>query len=175
MDKTEHNTTPVSWLPGLEAQPKFDASASKIIATFYVPAFARYISYDRGVGRVTWDCIRMGAGGSAGLDAENKAGVGKEMVLLRHPSRNTGLSEAGVEFLNRYPVGAFERGKNAMLPQARVEDLLVKYARRGVTMPQLDSGTYSANVMALSVENRLLDCRRRAGTLPPLWGTTFGR
>lgn len=63
-----------------------------------------------------------------GIDVEDKASVEKEMILLLDPSRSTGLSEAGVELLNRYSVGGFARLEEAMLPPANVEDLLVKYA-----------------------------------------------
>lgn len=63
-----------------------------------------------------------------GIDVDNKASVEKEMILLLDPSRSTGLSETGVELLNRYAVGGFARVEDSMLPPAKVEDLLVKYA-----------------------------------------------
>jgi hypothetical protein len=63
-----------------------------------------------------------------GIDVENKASVEKEMILLLDPSRSTGLSETGLELLNRYAVGGFARIEEAMLPPANVEDLMVKFA-----------------------------------------------
>jgi hypothetical protein len=62
------------------------------------------------------------------IDVDDKASVEREMILLLDPSRTTGLSESGVEILNRYAVGGFARLEDAMLPPANVEDLLVKYA-----------------------------------------------
>lgn len=62
------------------------------------------------------------------IDVQDKASVEREMILLLDPSRMTGLSESGVEILNRYAVGGFAKLEDAMLPPANVEDLLVKYA-----------------------------------------------
>jgi hypothetical protein len=58
------------------------------------------------------------------IDAE----LDRNRILLLDPSRTTGLSESGVEILNRYAVGGFARLEEAMLPPANLEDLLVKYA-----------------------------------------------
>lgn len=63
-----------------------------------------------------------------GIDVEEKASVEREMVLLLDPGRTTGLSEPGVELLNRYAVAGFARLQESMLPPANVDDLLVKYA-----------------------------------------------
>ena len=62
------------------------------------------------------------------IPVDDKASVEREMVLLLDPSRSTGLSEKGVELLNRYAVGGFAKLDEAMLPPANVEDLMVSYA-----------------------------------------------
>ena len=62
-----------------------------------------------------------------GIDVDDKASVEGEMVLLLDPQRTTGLSETGLELLNRYAVAGFTRIDELMLPPASVEDLLVRY------------------------------------------------
>jgi hypothetical protein len=63
-----------------------------------------------------------------GIDLGNKQSVEREMVLLLDPSSPTGISAAGSDFLNRYAVAGFERLQQEMIPPAKLEDLLVKYA-----------------------------------------------
>lgn len=63
-----------------------------------------------------------------GIDVNDKASVEKEMILLLDPQRATGLSETGVELLNRYAVAGFAKIDEAMLPPATVEELMVRYA-----------------------------------------------
>lgn len=63
-----------------------------------------------------------------GINLAEKASVEKEMILLLDPQRPNGLSETGVELLNRYAVAGFAKLDDAMLPPANVEDLLVRYA-----------------------------------------------
>ncbi|MEG8027708.1 hypothetical protein [Sphingomonas aerolata] len=47
----------------LETQPKFDTSTHEIMDALYVPALARSMSYDRGVGFFTSNWMMMAAGG----------------------------------------------------------------------------------------------------------------
>lgn len=54
----------------LPTAPKFDTSTHQLMELFYVPALARSVSYDRGVGFFTSGWMRMAAAGLAGL-AEN--------------------------------------------------------------------------------------------------------
>lgn len=63
-----------------------------------------------------------------GIDVKDKASVEREMILLLNPQRTTGLSETGVELLNRYAVAGFSKLDELMLPPATVEELLVRYA-----------------------------------------------
>lgn len=63
-----------------------------------------------------------------GINLAEKTSVEREMILLLNPQRPTGLSETGVELLNRYAVAGFAKLDEAMLPPANVEDLLVRYA-----------------------------------------------
>ncbi|WP_075632284.1 hypothetical protein [Novacetimonas hansenii] len=62
------------------------------------------------------------------IDVSDKASVEREMILLLDPQKNTGLSEVGVELLNRYSVTGFEKLDEIMLPPATVEDFLVRYS-----------------------------------------------
>jgi len=62
------------------------------------------------------------------IDLSNKQSVEREMILLLDPSSPTGISGTGSEFLNRYAVAGFERLQREMMPPAKLEDLLVKYA-----------------------------------------------
>lgn len=68
-----------------------------------------------------------------GINVDDKASVEREMILLLDPSRSTGLSETGVELLNRYAVAGFAKLDEAMLPPANVEELLVRYAKMWTT------------------------------------------
>lgn len=61
----------------LETAPKFDTSTHRVMELFYVPALARSVSYDRGVGFFTSGWMRMAAAGLAGL-AEN---CGKARII----------------------------------------------------------------------------------------------
>lgn len=57
------------FLRELSTTPKFDTSTHEIMSLFYVPALARSVSYDRGVGYFTSNWIRMAAAGLAQLAA----------------------------------------------------------------------------------------------------------
>lgn len=63
-----------------------------------------------------------------GIDVSDKASVEKEMILLLDPQRTTGLSDTGVELLNRYAVEGFGKIDEAMLPPATAEEFMVRYA-----------------------------------------------
>lgn len=63
-----------------------------------------------------------------GINPTDKASVEREMILLLDPQGATGLSETGIELLNRYAVAGFARLDEAMLPPATIEELLVRYA-----------------------------------------------
>lgn len=53
----------------LDTTPKFDTSTDGVMEAFYIPALARSISYDRGVGFFTSAWMRMAASGLAALAA----------------------------------------------------------------------------------------------------------
>lgn len=61
----------------LSTSTKFDTSTDQVMEKFYVPALARSVSYDRGVGFFTSGWMRMAAAGLAGL-AEN---AGKARII----------------------------------------------------------------------------------------------
>ncbi|WP_199743164.1 hypothetical protein [Sphingomonas ginsenosidivorax] len=63
-----------------------------------------------------------------GINVADKASVEREMILLLDPQKTTGLSEIGVELLNRYAVAGFAKLDEVMLPPATVEEMLVRYA-----------------------------------------------
>lgn len=63
-----------------------------------------------------------------GIDVTDKTSVEREMILLLDPQRITGLSETGVELLNRYAVAGFAKIDEAMLPPATIEEFMVRYA-----------------------------------------------
>jgi superfamily II DNA or RNA helicase len=56
-------------LRGLPTAPKFDTSTDEVMRDFYVPALARSVAYDRGVGFFTSGWLTMAAAGLAGLAA----------------------------------------------------------------------------------------------------------
>lgn len=67
---TDNAVTPQQlFLRELPTTPKFDTSTHEIMSHFYVPALARSVSYDRGVGYFTSNWIRMAAAGLAQLAA----------------------------------------------------------------------------------------------------------
>lgn len=62
------------------------------------------------------------------IDVGDKVSVEHEMVLLLDPQRSTGLSELGVDLLNKYAVAGFAIIDEAMIPPASIEDFLVRYS-----------------------------------------------